>query len=127
MTANRFFVLLTCGAYFAIGCGKTEPNPTEKGGADATPMSSEKHDRDDDHAAHEGHSHDGWWCDEHGVPEEVCAQCDSKVAAKFQKDGDWCQEHDRPQSQCFVCDPKKAEPFIAQYKAKYGKEPPRVE
>jgi hypothetical protein len=23
----------------------------------------------------EGHSHGGWWCGEHGVPEEVCAQC----------------------------------------------------
>ena len=30
-----------------------------------------------------GHTHDGWWCKEHGVPEEVCAQCDSKLVADF--------------------------------------------
>jgi hypothetical protein len=72
-----------------------------------------------------GHSHDGWWCDEHGVPEEICALCDSKLAAEFQKKGDWCKEHDRPDSQCFICHPELEAKFAAQYEAKYGRKPPR--
>ena len=72
-----------------------------------------------------GHSHDGWWCDEHGVPEEVCGLCSSKLAAEFQKKGDWCKEHDRPDSQCFVCHPELEAKFAKQYEAKYGKQPPK--
>jgi hypothetical protein len=71
------------------------------------------------------HAHDGWWCDEHGVPEEVCGQCSSKVAADFQRRGDWCREHDRPDSQCFVCHPELEAKFAAQYEAKLGKKPPK--
>jgi hypothetical protein len=74
-----------------------------------------------------GDDHSGWWCDEHGVPEEVCGQCNAKVAAEFKKKGDWCKEHDRPDSQCFICHPKLKEKFAAQYRAKYGKEPPPME
>lgn len=71
-----------------------------------------------------GHDHSGWWCNEHGVPEDVCALCNSKVAADFQKKGDWCEEHDRPDSQCFIHHPELKEKFAAQYVAKYGKQPP---
>ena len=71
--------------------------------------------------------HSGWWCDEHGVPEEVCGQCNIKVAAEFKKKGDWCKEHDRPDSQCFICHPELKEKFADQYRAKYGKEPPPIE
>ena len=74
---------------------------------------------------HEGHTHGAWWCDEHGVPEEVCALCNSKLAADFQAKGDWCKEHDRPDSQCFICHPEKEAEFAAQYEAKYGKKPPK--
>ena len=74
-----------------------------------------------------GHSHEGWWCDEHGVPEEVCAQCNTKLVADFKAKGDWCEEHDRPDSQCFVCHPEKEAEFAAQYEAKYGKKPPKPE
>jgi hypothetical protein len=73
------------------------------------------------------HDHSGWWCDEHGVPEEVCGQCSAKLAAEFKKKGDWCKEHDRPDSQCFLCHPELKEKFAAQYRAKYGKEPPPTE
>jgi hypothetical protein len=80
----------------------------------------------DDHAGHDHaeHSHSGWWCDEHGVPEGVCALCSDKIAAEFKKAGDWCQDHDRPDSQCFVCHPELKAKFAAQYEAKYGKQPP---
>ena len=73
----------------------------------------------------EEHSHDGWWCDEHGVPEEVCAQCNLKLTAEFKAKGDWCDTHDRPDSQCFVCHPEKEAEFAAQYEAKYDKHPPK--
>jgi hypothetical protein len=72
-----------------------------------------------------GHSHEGWWCAEHGVPEEVCAQCDKKLVAAFKAKGDWCDAHNRPESQCFICHPEKEATFAAQYEAKYGQLPPK--
>jgi hypothetical protein len=103
------FALLTMSAI--SGCGTTtEPAPTTEAKA-AT--SGKEHD------------HSGWWCPEHGVPEEVCALCNSKVAAEFQKKGDWCKEHDRPDSQCFKCHPEKEAEFAAEYEAKYGEQPPK--
>jgi hypothetical protein len=69
-------------------------------------------------------NHDGWWCDEHGVPEEVCALCDARLVADFKAKGDWCKQHDRPESQCFICHSERAAEFAAQYEAKYGKQPP---
>ena len=72
-----------------------------------------------------GHSHEGWWCDEHGVPEEVCAQCNAKLAADFKAKNDWCEKHNRPDSQCFVCHPEKEAEFAALYEAKFGKTPPK--
>ncbi len=68
--------------------------------------------------------HSGWWCAEHGVPEEVCALCNARVAAEFQRKGDWCKEHNRPRSQCFICDPKLEARFAAEYEARFGKRPP---
>lgn len=67
------------------------------------------------------------WCVEHGVPEDICAQCNAKVAADFKQKGDWCKEHNRPESQCFLCNPKLADKFAAEYEAKYGKKPPKPE
>jgi hypothetical protein len=64
------------------------------------------------------------WCTEHGVPEDICAQCNAKVAAAYQQKGDWCKEHNRPESQCFLCNPKLQARFVADYEAKYGKKPP---
>lgn len=74
-----------------------------------------------------GHSHDGWWCPEHGVPEDVCGLCDPKVAARMQADGDWCREHDRPDTQCFACHPEAQARYAALYEAKYGEQPPAME
>ena len=69
--------------------------------------------------------HSGWWCVEHGVPEAVCAQCNTRLAADFQKKGDWCAAHRRPESQCFICHPELEAKFAAQYEAKYGRQPPQ--
>jgi hypothetical protein len=78
-------------------------------------------------AAIAGHSHEGWWCKEHGVPEEVCAQCDSKLVADFKAKSDWCVKHNRPESQCFICHPEKQAEFAELYEAKYGEQPPKPE
>lgn len=73
------------------------------------------------------HTHEGWWCDEHGIPEEECSMCSKKVADEFKKKGDWCEQHDRAKSQCFVCDPSLKEKFAARYREKNGgKEPPPI-
>src|SRR5487761_609528 len=100
------------------GCGASAKNA----GLAATPPATAI---DETSGGDSGHSHDGWWCNEHGVPEEVCAQCNTKVAAEFKAQGDWCGEHDVPESQCFVCHPEKEAEFAAQYEAKYGEAPPK--
>jgi hypothetical protein len=71
------------------------------------------------------HNVDGWWCAEHGLPEEECSLCHDEVAAKLKAAGDWCAEHDRAESQCFLCNPGLEEKFIARYEAKFGKKPPK--
>lgn len=73
------------------------------------------------------HSHGGWWCVEHGVPEDECALCDTSLVSKFKEDGDWCDEHDRPESQCFICSPARFDKFAMRYEAKTGQEPPQPE
>jgi hypothetical protein len=99
-----------------IGCAR----PGNEG-----PAAQAEHGHDHEHAGEpgHGHSHDGWWCSEHGVPEELCGQCDSKLAAQFQKKGDWCEQHHRPDTQCFVCHPELEAQFAAKYEAKYGRPP----
>jgi cobalt-zinc-cadmium efflux system membrane fusion protein len=105
------------------GCGKdSSPEPTSKTGTAAVSDSSQ---HDGDKHASSTHDHSGWWCAEHGVPEEECGQCNAKVAAAFQKKGDWCKEHDRPDSQCFICHPEYEAAFAAKYEAKFGKKPPK--
>jgi cobalt-zinc-cadmium efflux system membrane fusion protein len=95
----------------AIGCGKS---PIHAISTD-TQMVSENHD------------HEGWWCGEHGVPEEICAQCSVKLAKQYKAKGDWCKQHDRPDSQCFICHPELQAKFAALYEAKYGAQPPKPE
>lgn len=68
--------------------------------------------------------HSGWWCDEHGVPEEECSMCSSRAAKACKAKGDWCDKHTRARSQCFICEPALMEKFAARYEAKYGKKPP---
>jgi cobalt-zinc-cadmium efflux system membrane fusion protein len=96
-------VLIVTAGLCVVGCGKS-----------AAPAAQ---------VAADGPSHDGWWCDEHGVPEEVCALCNVKLVADFKTKDDWCKEHDRPDSQCFICHPEKEAEFAAQYEAKYGSKP----
>ena len=108
--------VIAAAVLFTAGCG-------DKGGTGGNAKDKDKPAVKDGGKAEEH----GWWCKEHGVPEHDCALCDAKVAAEYKKKGDWCKEHDRPESQCFLCDPKRAEKFAAEYRAKYGKEPPPID
>ena len=105
--------LLSLSGIALSGCNKSE---TAADGAAGSPAVTDV-----------DHSHGGWWCVEHGVPEGECALCSTKVAADFKKKGDWCKEHDRPESQCFKCHPELEAKFAGQYEAKYGKQPPKPE
>jgi hypothetical protein len=79
------------------------------------------------------HTHDEWWCTEHGVPEHECSACDEDVARQFKAKKykgkpDWCDKHDRAASQCFVCNPEQREVYALKYRNKYGgKEPPPID
>lgn len=77
--------------------------------------------------SHDDPSHSGWWCVEHGVPEEECSMCSSKAADEFKTKGDWCEEHNRAESQCFICHPELAKKFSKLYEAKVGHAPPKPE
>ncbi len=124
MTLLKKNLLLTCliaATYGLTGCSQNAAPPPEVA----------KTNQDDQEHGHshgkDGHDHSGWWCNEHGVPEAECGQCNAKVAADFKKKGDWCKEHDRPDSQCFICHPEKLEEYAAKYEAKLGKKPPKPE
>lgn len=99
---------LAVATVISSGCSKRQPEPVAESAGTAS-------------------EHGGWWCVEHGIPEEECALCSAKVAADFKKKGDWCEEHARPESQCFICHPELAEKFAARYEAKFGKLPPAPE
>src|SRR4051812_10035424 len=98
--------LVVSVSLFAGGCTKKE-TPKEEG--KAKPGQPQNQQVAEAKKGDKGHDHSGWWCDEHGVPEEVCYQCDPKLVAEFKKKGDWCKEHDRPDSQCFIHHPELKE------------------
>jgi hypothetical protein len=112
MSLRNLIVLSACGmvSLSLVACGKS-------GSKSAAPSATQ--------VAEVGHNHDGWWCDEHGVPEEVCALCDPSLVDDFKAKGDWCEKHNRPDSQCFICHPDKESEFAALYEAKYGEKPPK--
>lgn len=119
--------LVSLFAVFALvvaGCGQTDDKGAqtkEKGDKSTQVADAKKDDKKGDHG--------GWWCVEHGIPEKDCSMClpDKEVKKRFKDKGDWCEKHDRAMSQCFKCEPKLREKFAAQYRAKYGKEPPPIE
>lgn len=131
---RRVIPMLVCALAvggLVSGCGGTPAPKTASGEKPHADHAGHKDGDEDDHEktakSGKAHDHSGWWCNEHGVPEEICSLCDSKVAAELQKKGDWCKEHDRADSQCFICHPELEAKFAAQYEAKYGKKPPKPE
>lgn len=109
---HRFWIpgFMLAGLCVLAGCGQEAAAPKGKATENTTKAGET--------------THTGWWCDEHGVKESECSMCNPKVAKAFQDKKDWCNMHNRAMSQCFICDPTLREKFAAQYKAKYGKEPP---
>ncbi len=98
---------------FGVGCGQTSNDAASEPNAETS------------HANQAGDAHAGWWCAEHGLPEEECSMCSSRAAEKFKAKGDWCEEHNRAESQCFICDPSREKKFAALYEAKIGEKPPK--
>ena len=120
-----FFGSLVVGLAIAIsagGCAKEGPN---KDSSTAENAKNQKGKSEPQVAKGSGHDLNGYWCVEHGIPEEECSLCSAEKAAEFKALGDWCEEHDRAESQCFKCDPSRYDRFAAKYRAKFGKEPPR--
>lgn len=119
-------MLALAGVLFSgVGCNKPEKGaePQAKAKSDGKKDDGKKDDGKKELKA--GAKHEGWWCKEHGVPEDICSLCSEEAAAKFKKDGDWCKLHDRAKSQCFKCDPTLYAKYEAMYVAKYGKAPER--
>ena len=123
---GRMLMLLAVVAFTAAGCGKNDNK-----GAQARDKDKGGQVQKNDTPVAKGDArkgHEGWWCEEHGVPEKDCSLCMSEAdtKARFKDKGDWCQLHDRAKSQCFKCDPSLWEKnFVPLYEAKYGKKPPR--
>ena len=118
---SAIFSGLFAFAVMATGCGR---QANENGSEPVSEASHEDHEAEA-HAEGDGHDHGGWWCNEHGVPEEECSMCSTKAAAIFKAKGDWCEKHNRAESQCFECDPSRAEKFAKLYEAKIGHKPPK--
>ena len=118
--------LFTASALIVSGCGQKDAKTDASGSGKQVAQVTDQ-DKEVSGAEKEEEAHEGWWCNEHGIPEEICALCSSKVAADFKKKGDWCEKHDRPDSQCFICHPELEARFAAQYEAKEGKKPPKPE
>jgi hypothetical protein len=117
---------LTAAAMLALGCGGDDGGGKKKTAnqpADSKPAPTEVAKKPDA----DKHDHSGWWCPEHGIPEEECSMCSDKVAKDCKAKGDWCEKHDRALSQCFVCKPERQEYYAAKHRAKYGKDPPPLE
>lgn len=111
MSLKTIFAAMVLGlALLSLGCGGGTPPPKVKA---------------DKKEASNPHNYKGRdWCVEHGVPESKCSLCDEKYAAECKKKGDWCDKHDRAKSHCFICKPELQKEFAANYKAKYGEDPP---
>lgn len=118
-----FLSLLAVSLAVFAGCSKDDP----KADQNKKPATPERDKPTQAASEKKVDDHSGWWCEEHGVPEQECSMCSAKIAKECKAKGDWCEKHDRAKSQCFICDPSLKERFAAKYRAKYGKEPPPIQ
>jgi hypothetical protein len=108
-------------ALFAVGCG-AQQTEGEKKDQQGTKDGTKKDGKD---KGGEPTTHEGWWCDEHGIPEAECIICSEKLKKEAKERGDWCK-HNRARSQCFACNPDLKKVYADRYREKFGKEPPPV-
>lgn len=109
-----------------IGCAdsKTDSQPDKGDGKSGSPVAkANQPSGKSDHK--EEHTLDGFWCADHGLPEEECWKCNQVFCDQCEKKGDWCKEHLRPKSQCFKCDPALIDKWAKVYEAKTGKKAPK--
>ncbi len=125
---GTLLVLFATALISLSGCGNqaSDSSQSNENSAEKKVANHDEHDHEEGEHG-DDHEHDGWWCAEHGVPEEECTRCDSSLTSAFKKKEDWCEKHKRPDSQCFICTPKLEEKFIARYEAKFGEKPPKRE
>lgn len=109
-------------ALVVAGCGKPADPSSKDTGPDRTVAKGDGPKTDPEA---EG-DHSGWWCNEHGLPEEVCDLCSKRFRTAEKAKGNWC-EHNRVKSSCFKCNPGLREKYAAEYKTKFGKNPPPIE
>jgi len=96
-TALSIFVVLTGTILWLSGnlhFGPSAPGRTKAGSV-----------LDDGHGHEQGQQVNELICEEHGVPESLCVQCNPSLATAFKERGDWCTEHNLPESQCTICNP----------------------
>ena len=120
--AGRALALFAGMALVVAGCGKPADPSSKDTGPDRTVAKGDGPGTDKEP---EG-DHSGWWCDEHGLPEEVCDLCSKRFRTAEKAKGNWC-EHNRVKSSCFKCNPGLREKYAAEYKTKFGKNPPPIE
>jgi hypothetical protein len=128
MKSNRLLFALPClllaAVLWSAGCTQQSGQDGKESKGDQK-VAQKDNDHNGDKKDAKGEDH-GWWCQEHGVPEDICSLCAAEEKVKeFKAKGDWCEKHDRAKSQCFKCDPMLYDRFAAMYRAKYGKEPRR--
>jgi hypothetical protein len=110
---RRLMPLATLAAGLALfGCEDRSTKSAKTGATASTTTAARKHDH--------------WWCREHGIPEDECLMC-KLSEEELKKKGDWCEKHEYAKSQCFACNPALRERYAAQYRAKYGREPPEAD
>lgn len=100
MEVSHAFLLIALIVASALACSNV---------SDATPSAAASAARPNSAVA-AGHGAEGVkpgshedWCEEHGVPESKCTQCNPKLIPAFKATHDWCEEHSLPESQCTQC------------------------
>src|SRR5688500_945257 len=85
-----------CCAIVMLGCGGQQPAdpPKQKPKTEVAVVAKADPEKETKKPAGlpDDHDHSGWWCDEHGVPEEECSMCSNDVFKKL-KPVEICKNH----------------------------------
>ena len=87
-------------ALLASGCGQDNKGDAKSSGQEGRSVENGNHGTE----GHDKGDYSRWWCDEHGLPEEVCDLCHPEFREAEKARGNWC-EHDRVKASCFISTP----------------------